>query len=289
MQARGAISATYQIPETHPAPVLKQRKGDRECGTKFPEKFAVFAPFYYKGKQYKAMAGDRVMMNLLYNHETSVPYDIGETVRFTDVLLVGDRQRTLIGIPTIPYCTVVAEVEEIVQTKVIIVSRFYWRMGRRHRNVDEWVTIVKIVDIEADLSEECVETHNIKPKDMRNKKIELFHSPIPDWMEPLLDKEDPAFKKYYKRPEIEDNKVVYYSSLGPSPVEKHIGPDGRDLLDALGPTGPSIDEDEPTKTFQHRNGHERVETIHTVDEEYSDDEFEDHEIKKTWDDFHDDQ
>merc|ERR1712048_1230528 len=113
---------------------------------------------------------------------------------------------------------------------------------------------------------------NIRPKDMRAKKIELFHSPIPDWMEPLLDKEDPAFKKYYKRPEIEGDKVVYYSSLGPSPVEKQIDPSGRDLSDLLGASGPPLDE--PRKGFQQRNGHHQVETVYADDEEYSDGEFE---------------
>eukprot|EP00483_Globobulimina_turgida_P005143 UN05153 len=165
---------THYIPEHHVQPQLKYPRfpSPNKCanGTpiarlvkqnenhvsfgELPDKYAMFAPDHHQNRQFKVMKGDRIMLSLFYNKETGMSYKVGETVIFDNILCVASREYSLIGRPLIPGPRVIGIVEEITQ----IVKKIWIRKKQRCRKKRiigsrEWVTIIRILDIECNFED----------------------------------------------------------------------------------------------------------------------------------------
>ena len=100
------------------------------------------------------MKGDRIMVSLYYNKETGFPYKVGEEVIFDNVLCVASREYSLIGRPLIPGPRVIGIVEEITQTaKKIWIRKKKRCRKRRVIGSREWVSIIRILEIECDFED----------------------------------------------------------------------------------------------------------------------------------------
>lgn len=83
------------------------------------------------GKQYLAQPGQTIVTERL-------PYEVGQTVEFEDILLVGDGDKSLIGQPLVDGALVKAEVVEQFKGKKVIVykyrakQRYRRKAGHRH-------------------------------------------------------------------------------------------------------------------------------------------------------------
>ena len=96
------------------------------------------AVFVTGGKQYYVSEGDVIYVEKL-NAE------VGETVEFTDVLMVGDN----IGTPTVDGAKVVCTVEKNGKAKKVVVFKFHpkkkYRKTQGHRQPYTKLTVKKIV------------------------------------------------------------------------------------------------------------------------------------------------
>jgi large subunit ribosomal protein L21 len=100
-----------------------------------------FGIFELNGTQHKVVEGDLIM----HDH---LDVEVGSTLRFTNVLLLGTREHTIIGRPVIETAFIDAQVEEHTETRKMIVfhkkrKKNYRRtIGFRHH-----VTILRILSI----------------------------------------------------------------------------------------------------------------------------------------------
>ena len=106
-----------------------------------PNPEQMFAVVRVKGIQYKVVKDDRVMMEKL-------PFDVGQQVELEDVLMVGTKDYTCIGRPTVTQAKILATVEEQSQTeKTLIFKKRRRKDSQRHRGYRHEVTVLKIDSI----------------------------------------------------------------------------------------------------------------------------------------------
>eukprot|EP01084_Bolivina_argentea_P009787 18264_1 len=165
---------THYIPDYHIPPRLKYPRfpSPKDCVHKspiyhlvetdekhisfgrLPDKFAIFAPDHHQNRQFKVMKGDRIMVSLYYNKETGWPYNVGDKVIFDNILCIGSREYSLIGRPLIPGPRVIGIVEEKTQTaKKIWIRKKQRCRKKRIIGSREWVTIIRILDIECNFED----------------------------------------------------------------------------------------------------------------------------------------
>lgn len=90
------------------------------------------------GKQYKVSEGDLVRVEKL-------PYEIGETVEFDEVLLVGGDSDVKVGAPTVENAKVSATIEDQAKDKKIVVFKYKpKKMYRKKQGHRQPYTLVKI-------------------------------------------------------------------------------------------------------------------------------------------------
>lgn len=95
------------------------------------------------GKQYKVSEGDLVRVEKL-------PYEVGETVEFDEVLLVANDSDVKVGAPTVANAKVSATVEDQNKDKKIIVYKYKpKKMYRKKQGHRQPYTLVKIDSISA--------------------------------------------------------------------------------------------------------------------------------------------
>ena len=95
------------------------------------------------GKQYKVSEGDLVRVEKL-------PYEVGETVEFDEVLLVANDSDIKVGSPTVENAKVSATVEDQNKDKKIIVYKYKpKKMYRKKQGHRQPYTLVKIDSISA--------------------------------------------------------------------------------------------------------------------------------------------
>lgn len=82
------------------------------------------------GRQYRAEAGAVIDVERL-------PQEVGETVTFDEVLMIGDGENSVIGTPTVDGASVTATVEEQFRGEKVIVFKYRqrtnYRVKRGHR------------------------------------------------------------------------------------------------------------------------------------------------------------
>ena len=95
------------------------------------------------GKQYTVSEGDLVRVEKL-------PYRVGETVEFLDVLLVANDDDVKVGCPTVENAKVSATVEDQNKAKKIVVFKYKpKKMYRKKHGHRQPYTLVKIDSIKA--------------------------------------------------------------------------------------------------------------------------------------------
>ena len=95
------------------------------------------------GKQYKVSEGDLVRVEKL-------PYEVGETVEFDEVLLVANDSDVKVGAPTVENAKVSATVEDQNKAKKVIVYKYKpKKMYRKKQGHRQPYTLVKIDSISA--------------------------------------------------------------------------------------------------------------------------------------------
>ncbi|MCG5539893.1 MULTISPECIES: 50S ribosomal protein L21 [unclassified Halorhodospira] len=95
------------------------------------------------GKQYRVSEGDVLRVEKL-------PAEVGETVQFDEVLMVGEGSEVKIGTPQVEGGSVKAEVLEQDRHRKVEVTKFKRRQGyRRHHGHRQPYTQVKITGINA--------------------------------------------------------------------------------------------------------------------------------------------
>ncbi|MDU3176316.1 MULTISPECIES: 50S ribosomal protein L21 [Anaerococcus] len=95
------------------------------------------------GKQYKVSEGDLVRVEKL-------PYEVGETVEFDEVLLVANDSDIKVGSPTVANAKVSATIEDQNKDKKIIVYKYKpKKMYRKKQGHRQPYTLVKIDSISA--------------------------------------------------------------------------------------------------------------------------------------------
>ena len=93
------------------------------------------------GKQYKVSEGDLVRVEKL-------PYEVGETVEFDEVLLVANDSDIKVGSPTVANAKVSATIEDQNKDKKIIVYKYKpKKMYRKKQGHRQPYTLVKIDSI----------------------------------------------------------------------------------------------------------------------------------------------
>jgi large subunit ribosomal protein L21 len=96
------------------------------------------------GRQYKVSVGQTLEVNRL-------PVAEGEQVRFEEVLLISDADRTLIGTPLVESAAVLATAEKQTRGEKLIVFRYKPKKRFRHkRGHRQELTLLTIDDIIAD-------------------------------------------------------------------------------------------------------------------------------------------
>jgi len=86
----------------------------------------VYAIIRTGGRQYRAVVGQEFDVEKL-------PYDVDEQIEITDVLLVGDGDKTVIGQPTVEGAVVKATVTGQVRGKKVIVYKYRQRTNYRRK------------------------------------------------------------------------------------------------------------------------------------------------------------
>ena len=93
------------------------------------------------GKQYKVSEGDLVRVEKL-------PYEVGETVEFDEVLLVGGDSDVKVGAPTVENAKVSATIEDQAKDKKIVVFKYKpKKMYRKKQGHRQPYSLVKITGI----------------------------------------------------------------------------------------------------------------------------------------------
>lgn len=102
-----------------------------------------FAVIQTGGKQYIVSEGDTLKIEKMPGD-----HQVGDSVVFTDVLLVDDGSNTTIGTPTIPGAKVSAEIQKIAKAKKVVVIKYKAKSNyfkkRGHRQPYFEVKITKL-------------------------------------------------------------------------------------------------------------------------------------------------
>lgn len=111
--------------------------------------------------EHKVTIGDIVQTEKIHRRKA------GDVVYFGTVLLVGSKDFTIIGKPTVPYCRVKATIEQITLSKEILSFRYKKvRRSSRFLRIKHWITILKIEDIIIDTKQPI--------KDERKKPLQIL-------------------------------------------------------------------------------------------------------------------
>ncbi len=95
------------------------------------------------GRQYRAEVGKSLEVERL-------PFDINHTFEITDVLLVGDDDKTVIGQPNVEGASVKVTVTDQFRAKKVIVFKYRQRTNyRRKRGHRQYYTRLRVDDIKA--------------------------------------------------------------------------------------------------------------------------------------------
>ncbi|SBT57813.1 ribosomal protein, putative [Plasmodium ovale wallikeri] len=118
--------------------------------------------------EHKVTIGDIIQTEKIHRKKA------GDVIYFGTVLLVGSKNFTIIGKPTVPYCRVKATIEQITLSNEILSFRFKKvRRSSRFLRIRHWLTILKINDIILDLENVTNnEIHIIK--DERIKPLQII-------------------------------------------------------------------------------------------------------------------
>lgn len=125
----------------------------------------IFAVMRVKGLQYKVTKDDRVMVELLED------FEVGTQLEMEDILMIGTKDYTCVGRPTVSKAKIFATVEETSQTeKVLIFKKRRRKDSQRNMGHRHWVTVLKIDKIVHDVDESAItqqkvdlEILNLKP------------------------------------------------------------------------------------------------------------------------------
>jgi large subunit ribosomal protein L21 len=102
----------------------------------------MFAVIKSGGRQYKVAVGESLEVNRL-------PVEVGEQVRFEEVLLISDAENTLVGAPVVSNALVLATATEQGRGEKLIVFKYKskkrYRHKRGHRQELTFLTIDDIV------------------------------------------------------------------------------------------------------------------------------------------------
>ncbi len=94
------------------------------------------------GKQHRAEVGSIIDVE-------RIPENVNDTVKLTDVLLVGDDEKTVIGQPTVDGATVTATVVDQYRAQKILVFKYRQRTKtRKMRGHRQYYTRLRIDDIQ---------------------------------------------------------------------------------------------------------------------------------------------
>lgn len=94
------------------------------------------------GKQHRAEVGSIIDVE-------RIPENVNDTVKLTDVLLVGDGEKTVIGQPTVEGATVTATVIDQYRAPKILVFKYRQRTKtRKMRGHRQYYTRLRIDDIQ---------------------------------------------------------------------------------------------------------------------------------------------
>ncbi|ANQ10516.1 Ribosomal protein [Plasmodium coatneyi] len=111
--------------------------------------------------EHKVTIGDIVQTEKLHRRKA------GDVIYFGTVLLVGSKDFTIIGKPTVPYCRVKATIEQITLSKEILSFRYKKvRRSSRFLRIKHWITILRIDDIIIDTKQPV--------KDERKKPLQIL-------------------------------------------------------------------------------------------------------------------
>ena len=88
-----------------------------------------FAVFSTGGKQYLAQEGDRVRIEKIKGD-----YKVGDSVTFTDILVLSDDKNIKVGTPTIAGAEVKAEITKIDRLPKVIIIKFKQKSKNPKRN-----------------------------------------------------------------------------------------------------------------------------------------------------------
>ena len=93
------------------------------------------------GKQYKVNEGGFLSVEKL-------PFSVGEKVEISDVLMLEDNGKTILGTPTIPGAKVTASVVEQKKKRTVLIFKKSHRKNYRRKNGHRQpITILKIESI----------------------------------------------------------------------------------------------------------------------------------------------
>ena len=107
--------------------------------------------------QHKVTVGDIIQTERMHRRQA------GDKVVFGTVLLVGGKDFTIIGKPTVPYAKVHCVIEQQTLSKEVV--SFYYKPRRRmsrFMRVRHWVTMLRVVKVEVE--SEIVSDKPVKPK-----------------------------------------------------------------------------------------------------------------------------
>ena len=139
-QSAPAAAATPQVNDTvtlSPHSLFEHYLADRSNDTN-----DVFAVVRLCGTQFKVTVGDQMWVE-------KIDAKVGEEVQLDDVLLVGTRQHTVVGRPTLDGVTVRAFVEEQTADKKTIVFKMKKRKGyKRTHGHRRKLTVLRVLSVE---------------------------------------------------------------------------------------------------------------------------------------------
>jgi large subunit ribosomal protein L21 len=109
----------------------------------------MFAVIKSGGRQYKVAVGEELQVNRLLINRQMV--EVGEQVRFEDVLLISDAENTLVGTPVVSNALVLATATQQGRGEKLIVFKYKSKKRYRHkRGHRQELTFLSIDDIVVD-------------------------------------------------------------------------------------------------------------------------------------------
>ena len=129
-----AMSGTVFTSVTHPA--RGEIPSENERGN-------IFAVVGLGGTQFKVTEGDLIITNKLPN------VDVGSSFDIDDVLLVGSRDKTVVGRPIVPGAKVTMVVEEQTKAKRLTVFKKIRRQGyKRTKGFRREITVSRVTGVD---------------------------------------------------------------------------------------------------------------------------------------------